>query len=198
MAAAAQPLRERVMFDMNVPVEIALDRDGNPTESTARDGSAEYRYFLFGHRIMWVPEAVHTTIQRAQAGDGAQFSVTKHRAPTPWKVVHIETNAPPTGHGYSNAPSPTPAAPPVQQQQQPAAAPPAAAPRPALDAPAQRHIDEPASDNGPMYGALCAAIRTAAAAEKFAASIGRSIAFETGDIRAIAATLYIHATGGGR
>jgi hypothetical protein len=146
---------------------------------------------------MWVPEAVHTTIQRAQAGDGAQFSVTKHRAPTPWKVVHIETNAPPTGHGYSNAPSPTPAAPPVQQQ--PAARPaPAPAPARALDAPAQRHIGEPASDNGPMYGALCAAIRTAAAAEKFAASIGRSIAFETGDIRAIAATLFIHQNGGGR
>jgi hypothetical protein len=49
-----------------------------------------------------------------------------------------------------------------------------------------------------MYSALCAAIRCAQAAERFAAETGRAIAFETGDIRAIAATLFIHATGGGR
>jgi hypothetical protein len=54
--------------------------------------------------------------------------------------------------------------------------------------------------NGPMsttlYTSLCAAIRTAAAAEEFATSIGRRVAFETADIRAMAATLYIRATEG--
>jgi hypothetical protein len=49
-----------------------------------------------------------------------------------------------------------------------------------------------------MYTALCAAIRTAAAAEDFARQIGRAVAFETADVRAIAATLFIHAEGASR
>ncbi len=181
MAAAAQQLRDRITFDMNQPIEITLDRDGNPTESTARDGSPEYRYFLNGHRIMWVPEAVHEAIQRANGGDMASFAITKHRSPKPWTVIHLDAQEP--GYGYSNEAAP-PQAPPIPQQ-------PAARPTP-TPAP------QDAADSSPMYTALCAAIRTAAAAEKFAASIGRPLAFETSDVRAIAATLYIHSTGGGR
>ena len=49
-----------------------------------------------------------------------------------------------------------------------------------------------------MYTALCAAIRCAHAAEQFAQHIGRPLALESGDIRAMAATLFIHATGGNR
>lgn len=49
-----------------------------------------------------------------------------------------------------------------------------------------------------LYSALCAAIKVAQAAEQFGQQIGRSVAFETSDIRAMAATLFIHATGGSR
>jgi len=209
MASAAQQLRERIAFEMNVPVEIGLDRDGNPTETTARDGSAEYRYFLHGHKIAWLPDAVHQAIQRAQAGDSAWFALTKHRAPKPWTVIHLDAQEPaaaqpPQQPAARPAPAPAPAA--TQERtaqgwiarEAPAAAPLASLPRRPLDAPQQRQLDEPGGDASPMYGALCAAIRTAAAAERFAASIGRPLAFETQDIRAIAATLFIRETGGGR
>jgi hypothetical protein len=45
-----------------------------------------------------------------------------------------------------------------------------------------------------MYTALCAAIRAAAAAEQFSQQIGRPVAFDTSDLRTIAATLFIHPT----
>lgn len=183
MATPAQTLRDRITFTINQPVEIQLDRDGNPTASTARDGSEEYRYFLAQHRIMWVPAEVHAAIQRADGGDSACFALTKHRAPKPWTVIQLEADEP-----QQPAARPAPA---------PAPQPPTPAARRAPDMPAQRHINEPESDNGPLYTALCAAIRTAAAAERFGASIGRPVAFETGDIRAMAATLFIHQTGGG-
>jgi len=88
--SAPQPLRDRVTFSMNVPQEITLDGTGNPTATAARDGSAEVRYFLAGHRIMWVPQAVAHAIHNANAGEDASFAITKHRAPKPWTVVHLE------------------------------------------------------------------------------------------------------------
>jgi len=37
---------------------------------------------------MWVPEAVHFQIQNARPDNDAVFSITKHRAPKPWTVIH--------------------------------------------------------------------------------------------------------------
>jgi hypothetical protein len=194
MAAAAQQLRDRIAFEPNVPVEVSLDRDGNPTETTARDGSREYRYFLGNHQIMWVPEPVHQAIQRADAGEHAQFAITKHRAPKPWTVIHLDAQEP-------AAPPPAAHRPAARQttDDRAAAAIATAETERALTE-ARQSATAPANlgIGIPMYTALCAAIRTAAAAETFAAQIGRPVAFETGDIRAMAATLFIHQTGGGR
>lgn len=46
------------------------------------------------------------------------------------------------------------------------------------------------------YTCLCAALRAAQAAEKFAAEIQRPFTLDSADIRAIATTLYIQAVGG--
>ena len=132
----------------------------------------EYRYMLAGHGIMWVPPAVHAAIQAATNGRyPADFEITKRKGDQ-WETVHVVDE---------------PATPP-----QPAARPTPPPAPPAAHAPAA--TGEPYSAS--MYTALCAAIRTAAAAETFARQIGRAVAFETADIRAIAATLFIHAEGG--
>jgi hypothetical protein len=212
MATAAYEPRARIAFDMNVPAEIRLDGDGMPTATAARDGSAEYRYFLSGHQIMWVPEAVHAAIDRAQAGDGACFSITKHRSPKPWTVIHLDADEPtaaqtPTPISQPRSikprPDPTPApAPPcvlchadatqqIGQRLYCDAHAPASQPAPA-------HKTEPSSGNATqqpysttLYTCTCAALRVAADVEKFAQAIARPLAFTTADIRAMAATLYI-------
>jgi hypothetical protein len=128
-----------------------------------------------GNKIMWVPTEVHEAIERANAGWPATFEITKHK--NGWLTVHV-----------AEEPAPPPAARP---------APRAAGP---LNTAQQQipHMPGEAPYSASMYTALCAAIRCAQEAEKFAREIGRAVAFETGDIRAIAATLFIHATGGGR
>ena len=197
MAAAAQTLRERISFKQDVPVEVQLDGDGNPTETTARDGSQEYRYFLTGHQIMWVPAEVHAHL--TGMSPNALVVITKHKAPKTWTTVQIEDepqDAAPAAPAHrestddrvaravANVPRPQPQ--PAQrgpintsQQQLP-----------------QLPGEEPYTAS--MYTALCAALRCAQAAEQYGQQIGRSVAFQTADVRAMAATLFIHSTGGGR
>jgi hypothetical protein len=137
---------------------------------------------LQGHRIMWVPDQVHRDIERAVAGQlSATLEITKAKA-GPWLVVHIV-----------DEPQPAPAARPAPRGVPARAAGPLATQQEQL-----AHMPGEQPYSASMYTALCAAIRTAAAAEVFAREIGRAVAFETGDIRAIAATLFIHATGGSR
>lgn len=205
MSAAAQP-RQRVAFEVNLPVEIQLDGDGNPTEQPSRNGDQEYRYFLRHYSIMWVPPEVHDAIQRAQAGPNACFALTKHRAPKPWSVVHLE-DEPATA-----ATQPTPISQPRQQRynppqseeagalaaqraMQPAPTPAAQQPAP-LAPPAQLAPTEKQPDTRAYYTALCAAVQTAAAGEKYAQQIGRPVAFDSADIRAMATTLFLEQQGG--
>ena len=94
MAAQPQTLRDRVTFESNRPLTITLDRDGNPTEQSNRAGETEYRYFLEGHQIMWVPPHVHDAIEQAQAGDGASFEITRRRAPRNWDVRLVRPSRP--------------------------------------------------------------------------------------------------------
>jgi hypothetical protein len=177
-AATPQQLRTRITYRQDQTQAVRVEAPG--VEQAGVKG-LEYRYMLAGHGIMWVPPAVHAAIQAATNGNyPADFEITKRRGDQ-WETVHVEDE---------------PAAPP-----QPAArpAPPAPATRPAPQA-ATPDAQAPALNGEPysatMYTALCAAIRTAAAAETFARQIGRAVAFETADIRAIAATLFIHAEGG--
>jgi hypothetical protein len=149
----------------------------------------EYRYMLEGHAIMWVPEEAHRAIVRTGAAFPLAVEITKHR--NGWEVVHL-VDEPAAANGYGQA-SPTSARP---AQPQPAARP----ARGPLDTAQQQLPHTPGEQpySASMYTALCAAIRTAAGAEKFAQEIGRPVAFDTADIRAIAATLFIHATEGSR
>jgi hypothetical protein len=173
---------------MNVPTEVKLDADGNPGEQNGQYGM-EWRYMLDQRRIMWVPPEVHAAIQRAQGGDWATYAITKHKAPEPWTVVHITDEPAAQWQAPDQHPAPRPQPP--------------AAPRPRQEASAGQPQQGATPSEQPysthMHTALCAAIRVATAAEDFAKQqLGRAIAFETADIRALAATLFIHATGGGR
>lgn len=206
-AAATNGPREKVTFTYNVPQYVILDGPG--TEQASSDGAPEYRYFLRDRKIMWVPPDAHAAIVRA-VGDsgqfhGAEFQITRckrGRSAATWTVEQI-AEEPPAAQELANtstAPQSRPA--PAGDYERTAQGwtyrePPRPAPTPAPAAPQQQQQQQqPANDA--MYTALCAAIRTAAAAEQFAAQIGRPIAFDTADVRAIASTLYIRATGGGR
>jgi hypothetical protein len=194
--AQPQQLRERISFRQGTPQEVTLEGDGNATHCAGQNGP-EVRYFLQGHRIMWVPLEVGDLMTRAAAGQDATFAITKHKAPQPWTVIHLEDEpAAAQGNGWpgpEQQPAPRPAAAPRQQS----------APRPRQEptagAPQQGTLPGEQPYSTQMYTALCAAIRVAAAAEDFAQKqVGRAVAFQTADVRAIAATLFIHATGGGR
>lgn len=188
-AAAATTLRDRVTFRLGQTQTITLDGPGIRQNSTL-DGAEQYRYILGNNRIMWVPLEVHQAIELAANGrySNIDFEITKTRT-GPWEVVHIADEPAPAPVPIT---APRPAPRPNATERAPAgvAAPPA---QPNLP-----HTTAAEPYSASMYTALCAAIRTAAAAEEFARSIGRAVAFETSDLRAIAATLFIHATEGAR
>lgn len=171
-AAAATPQRQRISFRQGVTQTVTIEAPGVEQPGIA---GMEYRYRCAANGIMWVPPDVHQAIEAARAGHPATFEITKGK--NGWLTVHLaDEPAPPQ-------PAPRPAPPArtgplaTQQEQLP-------------------HMPGEEPYSASMYTALCAAIRTAAAAETFARQIGRAVAFETGDIRAIAATLFIHATAG--
>lgn len=94
-------LREKVSFRKGTPLEVTIQEGGNPTESQSFTGELQYRYFLQGHKIMFVPESVHQDIQRARASYDATFAVTKHTE-KPWTVVHLDDEpAPPVSQPRS-------------------------------------------------------------------------------------------------
>jgi hypothetical protein len=181
MATAATQLRERVSFRLDQTQTVTLDGPG--IEQAGRSGP-EYRYFVQGHAIMWVPAEVHQAIIGHGRSFPAQFEITKHK--NGWETVHVE-DEPGQAHGYGQASPVRPA------QPQPAPRGPLATAQEQLPA-ARGTMPSEQPYSASMYTALCAAIRTASAAEKFAQEIGHPVAFDTSDIRTIAATLFIHAT----
>ena len=189
-APATAAVRERVSFDANTPVDVTIESSG--IEQASRDGSPEYRYKLEGNRIMWVSPEAHQQIVRAmqQQPDANSFTLTKRkrgREAATWEVVQHADAWP----GYDQPPAPRPA--PVSQPR-PAVQPARSADLRTQQRPLPEASGEPYSTT--LYTCLCAAMRDAQAAEAFAQQIGRPIAFETADVRAMAATLFIHATGG--
>jgi hypothetical protein len=180
----AQP-RQRITFRQGVTQQVTIETEGVLQPGIAGD---EYRYTASNHRIMWVPPEVHHAIQASGADLPATYEITKGKSG--WLTVHLADEPPapqPIASAPRRAPTPAAAAPREPQPRDLPAAPPKL---PGLQ------DEQPYSAS--MYTSLCAAIRVAAAAEEFARSIGRAIAFETGDVRAIAATLFIHATQGSR
>ena len=179
-ASAAAAVRDRVAFDANTTQTVTIESTG--TAQASRDGTPEFRYRLAENKIMWVPPEVHEQIVRAlqTEAEAGTFSITKRKRgnqAATWEVVQHADEPKQQAEPPRCAPRPAPAA---------ALAPPRQAQLPAQG--------EPYSTT--LYTCLCAAMRDAQAAEAFATQIGRPCAFETGDIRAMAATLFIHATGG--
>jgi hypothetical protein len=171
--------RQRISFTKDRPVDITLDETGKPTPSTNREGEPEFQYFLTEDRIMWVPPAVHDAIQRAQAGEHASFALTKHTT-KPWSVVHLEDEPPAAQTPTHTAVVSRPRAAQTPTQSQP------------------EMQSDAMNGSQALYACLCAAIRTAHAAEAFALKIGRPLVFQAADISAMGHTLYIQHNGGGR
>ena len=175
-------LRDRVEFPWNTPILVTLQGAG--FQQDGRNGT-EYRYFLGDHRIMWVPAEVHHQILRhcGSAPSGAELAITRHktgRNTATWTVERVEEE--PLASHIESAPEPPPPAPAPDNGY-------TAADQPAQTQPAKVPYSES------LYTALCAAVRVAQEAEKFAQSIGRPLAFGTDDIRALAATIYISRKG---
>lgn len=198
MAAAANsaPKRDRVSFRDNVAVIVTLE--SGPAEQPSRNGEVEYRYFLSQDRIMWLPYDAHQALEHIGATEGSSVRITRHDD-AQWSVEYVTRESP----GAAALRNTTTA---------PASRPPVSAPRPhavtqrrepataaSIGAPAQQQLpampgEEPFSTS--MYTCMCAAVRVAANVEAFAQQIGRPLAFETSDIRAMATTLFINQAGG--
>jgi hypothetical protein len=170
-------LREKVTFAPNIPTQVQLESTLGQ-EQPSRNGTAEYRYFLRDHRIMWVPADVHRLIQATEPRNGDLVTITRSqasaKAPASWTVEP----------GASREPLPT-------ERSQP----PAPRPQPKPERQAPQHEAEPTTAD---QLALCLqlAIDAAQEAKDYAEGQGFRLEWQTGDIRALATTLYIQACGG--
>jgi predicted glycosyl hydrolase (DUF1957 family) len=188
--------RMKEKFAFNVPTLVTLDSEG--TEQPNGEGQPEFRYFLADHKIMWVPPEVHGAILDLRATEGDTVVITRHRdgRDQAWEVQPYTRESSAAAAIRNTATAPASRAPLASQPRRSRNEPNTAA---GLPAPAQQQLpgapeEQPYSAS--LYTCMCAAIRVAAEAEKFAQSIGRPLAFETSDIRAMAASLFIHQQGG--
>jgi hypothetical protein len=171
-------MREKVKFSEGKPVMVKLDfNDG--TACASRDGGQQYQYTLDDDiRIMYVDPAIRNYILSEGCMAGDVVEITKHGADArAWEVRKALRSV----QGAAAFPPAAAAQQPRTQQAQPAAQQQAAA-QPA--APISSRTLE-------MVAALIGAIDAAAEAERYAARQGMPLKFDRGDIRAIAATLYI-------
>lgn len=86
------PLRTRLEFALNVPQELQIESKG--VEQANASGAQQFRYFLAGHYIMWVPPEVHNAIAAAgpPEDESGVFVITKNkhgRAAATWHVHHV-------------------------------------------------------------------------------------------------------------
>jgi hypothetical protein len=175
--ASGAPLREKVMFQTNLPQAVTLEFDP-PTQ--ARDGrfGDQFMYFLGDNRIMWADPPLHEEIKRSGAKAGSEIGICKRalrnagRRHIQWEVaVEEEPQQPP--------PVPRPPA------SAPAARPTRSAPRETAPPPI-REGRERVSGN-----LMAAALREAIEACDLAEFDARPE-----DIRALAITIYINTIGG--
>ena len=199
--------RERVTFTMNEQIHVVLASPG--IEQPNSTGAAEWRYFLEGEKVMWVPQQIHEAIQSASGGDpvGKAFTLQRYKpgaAPFTWQVAGPHQPPASTGNAYRDRPNTgnlpragTPIQPGYSATNQPAQTQPArplGQPQPA----AQMQPGEvPLSLGDSLAGAFCASIDVAGSAMVYAKAHGMQISFTAGDIRAMAATLFIRMQEGG-
>lgn len=193
-----------------MPREIIRPSYGEPCivqlacapEGVQREGNygIDFQYVLNGDRaVTWLPKEAQQAIVRsgAQEGDEICLRKTKHGSKTFWEAEKIE----------EEAPAPTNATRAMRQQE-------ALAQHSREAVTLQCNIGGKPNGNGNghkpepaaarpephrpgaqvLAGALCAAIDAAAAAKKYASEKYQlELFFEAGDIRAMAATLFIEA-----
>jgi len=194
-------MRTKVTFSPNIPTQVVLDSPGELQQS--KNGADEYRYFLQGDQIMWVPPEVHQQIEHAGATQGDTFTIAKVKVGKAAATWTVEQHADEPGYGYGN---PSPTTPPrLTSQPRPAPTPvthertaqgwiarQAAAPTP------DARQEQPLTNTDKLSAALAAAIDAAAEASTYAHRKGVTLAWTASDIRAMAATLYIDAGKGAR
>jgi len=174
----AAPLREKVMFQTNIPQAVTLEFDPPTAAREGRFGD-QFMYFLGDGKIMWADPPLHEEIKRSGAKAGSELGICKRelrnagRRHIQWEVNTIEEEP---------------------QQPPPAPRPPAAAPaaRPTRSAPRETAPPPIRAGNERIAGNLmAAALREAIEACDLASFDARPE-----DIRALAITIYINATGG--
>jgi hypothetical protein len=178
------PSREKVTFDPNVPVTVTLEFDGGK-QVQGRYGP-QFLYWLDGQRSMFVDANVHEQIRAtgAVAGDTLEITRRKKGRADEWEVVHILDEP-----GQAAAPPPPP------QTRRPSSPVPAAAtaPRPTQQ-PAPAPITRATTD---LTAAFCQAIDALTEAREYGRRAGLDLRWDTGDVRAVAISIYIDKCKGG-
>ena len=188
-------LREKVTFETNLPQTLILEFDP-PSEPREGRFGPQFMYFMGGGRILWADPPLHAAIVKSGAGAGEEIAVCKRESRpwpgakkhTAWEVETAATAArrAPEAIAATAAPTPQPAA-----ATPPAATPaaPHAAPTPAKRAPATPAVEISGRISGNL---MTAALQQALeACEQSGFSDARP-----DDVRALAITIYITATGG--
>jgi hypothetical protein len=177
------PSREKVTFDPNVPVTVTLEFDGGK-QVQGRYGP-QFLYWLDGQRSMFVDANVHEQIKASGAAAGDTLEITRRKTgrTEEWEVVHIvdepQATAPPPATRRQSSPAPAAAA--------------APAPRPAQQ-PAPAPITRATTD---LTAAFCQAIDALTEAREYGRRAGLDLRWDTGDVRAVAISIYIDKCKGG-
>lgn len=169
-ASGAAPQREKVSFQTNIPVLVQLEFDP-PTQAREGRFGDQFMYFLAENRIMWVDPEVHQEIVRTGAAAGSELAICKRELRNAGRK-HIQWEV-------------------VLQQEEPAQ--PAPAQRPAASAAAPRSAPRPSR---PVTDLVSGNLMTAALKQAMEACEQAGFEARTEDVRALAITIYIAATGG--
>jgi hypothetical protein len=221
---AAQPinqrgLREKINLNslaLNTPHVFQLDGDGGI--ETPGTWGTQYRYGWDGNRISFVDPVIHEMIQAqgARSGDTIKFWRLETRngsrkGPVQYRIELVNTADGDDGTGIPNDPIPPTArqareaakgSPPAWVQ--PPQAEPASQPAPLVSAPHSQPRVEPAAEAtttvqqreaARLSAMLAAAIDATATATSYADAHGIRLTFTSEDVRSLAITAYINATG---
>ena len=170
-------MRERIAFQTNVPVTIALAyADGLQVEGRFGD---QIMYTLADERVMYVPLAVRTKLVELGIQPRQPFTICKAERKGNRRFIEWQVKKESDSQEINSSdlpPSETPPPPPVNGQ-------------------INGH-DVPKSSNGHsarshLEQALTASIDAAIAAEQYAATKGFSVRFGSEDLRAMALSLFI-------
>jgi hypothetical protein len=194
-ANATRAMREKITFDANVPVTVSFEfpsQAGQPQAS--KSGGEEFRYFLHGNKIMWIPPAAEAALRKH--GEPDTVTITKQKIGTSitWLVeapeeepaiaAQLEASIAYTKN-TTEARARTELAPaqPSQFAGSPARK---EHPTPAEVREANEHARRITPATARLVAALCSAIDATIEAEAYAESRGVKLRFSEGSIRALA------------